>query len=58
MTMNLLIKNYDLSNMENHENLDISHKISITDVVSQVFSILYLEPTIGMLIGLRDSFLS
>ena len=56
--MNLLIKNYDLSNMENHENLDISHKISITDVVSQVFSILYLEPTIGMLIGLRDSFLS
>ncbi|MEY3045502.1 MAG: hypothetical protein RL242_2344 [Pseudomonadota bacterium] len=58
MTMNLLIKNYDLSNMENHENLDISHKISITDVVSQVFSILYLEPTIGMLIGLGDSFLS
>jgi hypothetical protein len=58
MTMNLLIKNYDLSNMENHENLDISHKISITDVVSQVFSILFLEPTIGMLIGLGDSFLS
>jgi len=58
MTMNLLIKNYDLSNMENHENLDISHKISITDVVSQVFSILYLEPTIGMLIVLGDSFLS
>ena len=56
--MNLLIKNYDLSNMENHENLDISHKISITDVVSQVFSILYLEPTSGMLIGLGDSFLS
>ncbi len=58
MTMNLLIKNYDLSNMENHENLDISHKISITDVVSQVFSILFLEPTIGMLIVLGDSFLS
>jgi hypothetical protein len=58
MTMNLLIKNYDLSNMENHENLDISHKISITDVVSQVFSILFLEPTIGMLIGLGDSLLS
>jgi len=56
--MNLLIKNYDLSNTENHENLDISHKISITDVVSQVFSILYLEPTIGMLIVLGDSFLS
>ena len=56
--MNLLIKNYDLSNMENHENLDISHKISITDVVSQVFSILFLEPTIGMLIVLGDSFLS
>jgi len=58
MTMNLLIKNYDLSNMGDHENLDISHKISITDVVSQVFSILYLEPTSGMLIGLGDSFLS
>jgi len=58
MTMNLLIKNYDLSNTENHENLDISHKISITDVVSQVFSILFLEPTIGMLIGLGDSLLS
>jgi len=58
MTMNLLIKNYDLSNIGDHENLDISHKISITDVVSQVFSILFLEPTIGMLIGLGDSFLS
>jgi len=58
MTMNLLIKNYDLSNMGDHENLDISHKISITDVVSQVFSILFLEPTIGMLIGLGDFFLS
>ncbi|MFZ8920323.1 MAG: hypothetical protein ACO20P_12800 [bacterium] len=56
--MNLLIKNYDLSNMENHENLDISHKISITDVVSQVFSILFLEPTTGMLSGREDSFLS
>jgi len=58
MTMNLLIKNYDLSNIGDHENLDISHKISITDVVSQVFSILFLEPTIGMLIVLGDSFLS
>ena len=58
MTMNLLIKNYDLSNMENHENLDISHKISITDVVSQVFSILFLEPTTRMLSGREDSFLS
>jgi hypothetical protein len=44
--------------MENHENLDMSHKNSITDVVSQVFSILFLEPTIGMLIGLGDFFLS
>jgi len=58
MTMNLLIKNYDLSNIGDHENLDISHKISITDVVSQVVSILFLEPTTGMLSGREDSFLS
>ncbi len=58
MTMNLLIKNYDLSNIGDHENLDISHKISITDVVSQVFSILFLEPTTGMLSSREDSLLS
>ena len=58
MTMNFLIKNYDLSNMEDHENLDIYHKISITDVVSQVFSIPFWKPTNGMLTDPEDSLLS